>query len=329
VTRRLAVLAHFDALGELARHVRRQLDMLARSFDHVVVATTSRLTEQAREEISSRAELIERSNIGQDFGSWHQVLEQRGLARDFDELLLTNDSYVSVVDDLEPIIQTMAKRPVEVWGLTKTWRHGEHIQSYFLYFTTPALRSQAFDRFWSDFRPAPDRTAAIMTQEVGLSAAMRSAGFRLGSYFEPTLPERRLANRRGVHWLWRRRRAFPERFHGFGDHFRIRRAFDPYESNNLNWATDFADFVFDRARYPIVKFDTLRYDPHWLGAGRLLRDCELIFPEAFEGVREYMARTAAAYPGRPFENKQPVTLNPLQRRLVGYRRQGNGRGRSL
>jgi len=154
---------------------------------------------------------------------------------------------------------------------------------------------------------------------VGLSSAMRSAGFRLGSYFEPTDAERRLANLRGVHWLIRRRRAFPARFHGFGDHFHMRRAFDPAEADNLNWATDFADFVFDDQRYPVVKFDTLRYDPHWLGSDRLLAACERAFPEHFDGVRDYMNRTAHAYPGRPYENDGPAKLDPLTRRVVGYR----------
>jgi hypothetical protein len=322
MTRRLAVLAHFNALGGVAPHVLRQLDMLARSFDTVVVSSTSGFSAEARAAVGARAEIVERSNLGQDFGSWHEVLEAHDLAREYDEVLITNDSYVSAIDDLEPVIAQMTERPVEAWGLTKTWRHAEHIQSYFVFFTRPVLRSQAFERFWSDFRPARDRTAAIMQQEIGLSRALRSAGFRLGSYFEPTVDERRLANRRGVHWLIQRRRAFPARFHGFADHFRIRHALDPMESNNLNWATDFADFVFDRARYPVVKFDTLRYDPHWLGSERLLAACERYFPTQFAGVRDYMTATSSAYRGRPFENGGPVTLGPVLRRAIGYRPQG-------
>lgn len=320
--KRLAVMAHFDARGELAGHVSRQLDMLARSFDSVVVASTAQLTDEARDAIRTRAHLIERTNLGQDFGSWHEALETATGGLAYEELLLTNDSYVSVIDNLDPVISAMAQRPVEVWGLTKTWRHAEHIQSYFLYFSSPALKSRAFDSFWSSFQPAPDRRSAIALQEIGISTAMRRAGFRLGSYFEPTIRERRLANRRGVHWLIRRRRAFPAAFPGFDDHFRIRQATDPFESNMLNWATDFADFVFDDRRYPVVKFDTLRYDPHWLGAERLLDLCEREFPSAFAGVRDYMKATAFAYPGRPLENTAPVELDPITRRAVGYRAQG-------
>ncbi len=157
-----------------------------------------------------------------------------------------------------------------------------------------------------------------MNQEVGLSSAMLSAGFRLGSYFEPTDAERRLANLRGVHWLLRRRRAFPARFHGFGDHFHVRRAFDPAEADNLNWATDFADFVFDAARYPVVKFDTLRYDSHWLDTAQLLALCEDAFPIAFDGVREYLRDTDPLYPDRPTDNRPPARLSRWTAHRVGY-----------
>lgn len=321
MTRRLAIVAHFDARGELAPHVSRQLDMLARSFDRVIVASTSRLTDSARSGITQRADLIERSNLGQDFGSWHQALETTALAAHYDELLLTNDSYVSVIDDLEPVIMRMASRPVEIWGMTKSWRHHEHIQSYFLHFTSPALRSQAFHRFWSDFQPAPDRQTAIMTQELGISRSMVASGFRLGAYFEPTTADRLLANRRGIHWLIRKRRAYPAHFHDYNDFFQIRNMRDPAESNHLNWATAFADFALDRARYPLVKFDTLRYDPYWLDSAKLLRLCESDLPAAFSGVREYLGQTGHVYPGRPFENNGAAHLDPITARAVGYRRQ--------
>lgn len=319
MTRRLAVVAHFDVRGDVAPHVIRQLRMISNSFDHVIVASTSALSQAARETLAAHAQLIERPNVGQDFASWHEALELSDFGSNFDEVLLTNDSYVSVIEDLEPVLSTMRDRPVEAWGLTKTWRHGEHIQSYFVHATRPVVTSNTWRDFWENFQPAANRTAAIMSQEIGLSARLRRAGFRLGSYFEPTTSERRLANRRGVHWLIRRRRAFPEHFPGFGDHFRVRHWRDPEEANNLNWATDFADFVFDDARLPVVKFDTLRYDPHWLDSERLLAECEKRYPSAFEGVRQYITATAHAYAGRPYENSESARLNTLQRWLYGYR----------
>lgn len=325
--RRVAIVAHFDARGGAAPHVLRQLDMLGRSFDRVIVATTSTLTSDARDLISARAELIERANFGQDFASWRDGLEACGFGEDADELLLTNDSYVSVIDDLEPVISSMSALPVEAWGLTKTHRGTEHIQSYFLYFTRPVLRSRAFRVFWEDFRPAETRMEAIVKQEMGISQTLKSAGFRLGAYFDPTDRERLLGNLRSAQWLFTRRRAFPSRFHNYADYFDIRKFRDPKQADYINWAIDFADFVFDKKRYPVVKFDTLRFDPHWLGSIKLLDDCERHFPEAFAGVRDYIRETSTFYPGRPFENGTPVRLSRWQTALYGYRVQGRSNDR--
>lgn len=316
--RRLAIVAHYDARGEVASHVLRQVTDLARSFDRVIVATTSSLVPAARDALAAHAEVLERANIGQDFGSWHDGLLQSDFAADFDELLLTNDSYVQVAS-VGDVLAEMATRPVEMWGITKTMRRGEHIQSYFLYFTEPALRSRAFDAFWSGFRPAADRKQAIALQEIGISTRMREAGFQLGSYFEPNHAEQVRAARRGAHWLRRRRHAFPAKFLDMADSdFDYSRRRDPAESRHLNPASVYADSVFDHERYPIVKFDTLRYDPYWLGSDALLTWCEERYPDAFEGVRAYIERTAAFYPSRPYENRGPARLSPLQTQRVGY-----------
>ena len=58
------------------------------SFDRVIVATTSSLAPSARDALGEYAEVLERANVGQDFGSWHDGLLRSDFAADFDELLL-------------------------------------------------------------------------------------------------------------------------------------------------------------------------------------------------------------------------------------------------
>jgi hypothetical protein len=316
--RRLAVLAHYHPLGGVADHVVRQVSDLSASFDRVIVATTSALTDDGRAALAPYADVIERANVGQDFGSWFDGLMAADFAEPYDELLLTNDSYVQV-DSIGAMIDRMTDAPVEVWGATKTWRRGEHIQSYFLYFTNPALRSRAFRSFWDSFRPATDRRQAIELHELGISRTMRTAGFRLGGYLVPNPAEKRRATRRGVHWLKRRRHAFPAKFTDLADSdFDVDRRRDPEESRHLNPASVYADSVFDDRRYPLVKFDTLRYDPYWLGSDILLDDCEKRFPDAFADVRRYIDSTARFYPRRPYENGGPAQLTSIQRQRIGY-----------
>ncbi|GAA1985054.1 hypothetical protein GCM10009777_18780 [Microbacterium pumilum] len=319
VPRRLAIIAHYDPRGKAAPHFLRLLDQIGGSFSDVVVASTAALDDEAIAAIEARATLVRRPNVGHDFGSWRDVLEAHGFGADFDEVLLTNDSYVGYLRPLDQMIREMHKQPVEVWGMTKSHRHGEHIQSYFLYFTAAALHSQTFERFWAELRPAHSRDQAIVDQEIGVSRALLQSGFRLGSYFTPTTLERRLATVRGVHWLRHRQRTFPTRFDNFEDSFfRARKFMDPAMADNLNWSAAFADAVFDRARLPVVKFDTLRYDPYFLDAGHFLNELERAFPAAFSGVRQFLEETKPYYGRRRFENYGDTKLMLPTRALVGY-----------
>jgi rhamnosyltransferase len=81
-----------------------------------------------------------------------------------------------------------------------------------------------------------------------------------------------------------------------------------------------ADRALGGARLPLVKIDTLRYDPYRLGSDRLLAACERQYPEQFAGVRQYLERTAVLYPPRPGESAGPTSPPPPLRRLIGYAR---------
>ncbi|MCR2818077.1 hypothetical protein NQ166_04425 [Microbacterium sp. zg.Y1090] len=316
---RLAIVAHWDPRGAAAPHFLQLLDQLSSTFDDVVVASTSVLTDDASQAIRQRASLVTRPNIGQDFGSWHQVLADNGFAQDYDELLLTNDTYVGLLRPLDAMIEEMSTKPADVWGITGSARHGRHIQSYFLYFTRPALHSQAFERFWRGWRPAPTRMATIMAHEIGLSRAFREAGFALGTYFTPTDGERMRAIRRGTRMLRLRHVRWPAVFPTASDaHFDPRRKNDLTQADALNAAIVYADSVFASERMPLVKFDTLRYDSHWLDTEKLLSLCEDAYPGAFAGVREYLRETDPLYPDRPTDNRPPARLSRWTAHRVGY-----------
>jgi len=310
--KRLAIVAHWDPRGKAASHFLSQLDQLNRSFDRVIVASPSPLDADAEESIRRRADLIRRENFGHDFGSWYDGLATVNWGEEFDEILLTNDSYVGFFRPLEQILNEMAARPFDVWGITKTWRHAEHIQSYFLYFTAPVVRSRAFRNFWMDFKPAANRSSAIKDHEVGISTAMIRAGFRLGAFLEPTRSERLTANRRGAHWLTRRMVDFPGVF-TTKESFKIDALDDPDNANMLNWSTAFADLTLDDARLPVLKFDTIRYDPYWLDSNSLLVAVESRYPEHMSTVREFLSETDPYYGPRANENYGSAELSPIER----------------
>ncbi|CAN5138743.1 hypothetical protein BH09ACT10_BH09ACT10_02130 [soil metagenome] len=316
---RLTVVAHFDPQGMLAPHVARQLAELAASSDKLVVTTTSALTDDARAQVLSLAELHERPNYGQDFYGWKEAIDRHFDADTYDELVLTNDTYVGPVRPFESITAEAAKTDFDVWGITDSLRREHHIQSYLLFFTPPALKSETFRVFWRDLKPAKDRNTAIATQEIGLSKALRNGGFKIGGIFTPTPKEVTVGQLRMRHWHKMRIDLWPEFFQAPPTKAGAGPNTGP-ETEPENKVTCYADAVLDHGRMPLVKFDVLRYDPYWLGSDALLTACEEAFPTHFEGVRDYLARTKPFYRRRVYENYGSHDLSFWARRRIGYAR---------
>jgi hypothetical protein len=308
--RRLAVVAHYDPAGLAAPHVLRLLEQLGDFVDDVVVVTTSALTPEACVALESRSEIRHRENVGQDFAGWQQVLAERLKPGRYDEVLLTNDTYVGLLRPLGHIFAAMRDQQVEFWGTHESWRVARHLQSFFLVFREPVLRSRAFGEFWRRMRPAVTRYEAIHRQEVGVSQHLLAAGFELGGYFKPTEREIAVGAERELWWK-AQLLALDERQGQLG--WRTIRTGEP-----VNPAIAYADSALDDGRMPLVKLDTLRYDPYFLGSDHLLTLCEQRFPEQFDGVRAYLERTRFAYPARNGENNGSAQLGPEQQRTIGY-----------
>jgi rhamnosyltransferase len=304
-------MAQFDPRGTLGPHVRRQVEALAAAVDDLVVVSTSELTDEARRFLSERSRLVERDNTGYDFLSYKTGLDGCDLEQ-YDEVTVTNDSYVPVLDPAR-VYDAMAGRQADFWGLTETDRVNHHVQSFFITFRRAAMESERFRAFWSGMEVLDERAKVIRRYEVGLSRKLYRDGLRSAAYFTETDDDRRMARRR-VRWWALRRTGLP---HRPADVALLRkRAREPW-----NPSAGLADRALDGGRLPYVKLDTLRYDPYGLGADRLLDLCEQTHPEAFEGVRGFLADTERFYPPRPREALLPVpaVARPL-RRFVEYGR---------
>lgn len=297
---RLAVMAHFDVEGVIRPHVRGQVEALLASVDRLVVCTTATLRPEAKAWLKERAELVERANYGYDFFSYKVGLDSAGDLSEYDEVIVCNDSYVFVEDSYDRLFAEMAQRPVDFWGLTSTERLAPHVQSFFVAFRPWVVASHAFTQFWESLEPISKRRQVIRRYEVGMSRVLHDAGFVSGAYFEPTEADSVMGRRR-VRWWAAHRTHVP---HSRNELRAVRElAREPW-----NPAVAMADRVFDDARLPYVKIDTLRYDPYNLDAPRLLQLCEQRFPERFAGVREFLDETAPWYPMRRNERLHPTPL---------------------
>ncbi|WP_019144773.1 rhamnan synthesis F family protein [Aeromicrobium massiliense] len=287
----------------------RLLKQMSEVCDEVVLVTTSPLQADARIQVTPFADVVERENVGQDFLGWKTVLDAR-LSHGFDEVVLTNDTYVGMLRDPGHMFAEMDGRPVEYWGVTLSDQITRHLQSFFLVMRAPVLQSRAFTEFWRRMRPAATRVEAIYNQEVGLSGALDAAGFVGEPYFRPTAAEEDLAWRRDA-WYKRKRRQRDVALGRTGQSI-------PPIGTPFNPAVAYADAALADGRLPLVKFDTLRYDPYFLGTDHLLTLCEQRFPEMFDGIREFLARTDPAYPLRNLDNRGGAVLSAEEQATIGY-----------
>lgn len=311
--RTLVVMAHYDAQGLVAPHALRNMDALGRIADRLLVVSTAKLDEpDVVKEIESRAELVRRANFGYDFYSYKTGLDLVDNLASYDLVIICNDSYVGPLKPYQEIIDRMRDQPVDFWGMTQTDRRAPHVQSFFVAFRSWVVRSQAFTGFWRAMMPISDRSQVITRYEVGMSGALMAGGFRAGSYYQESPADRRLARARHIWWAYNRLRAMPPK--------KRAKVLTVLPREPWNPMSALADRALGDAALPLVKIDTLRYDPYGLGSDVLLEACERQYPQAFEGVRAYLDRTADLYPVRVGEMAGPRVPPPGLRKLIGYAR---------
>lgn len=304
-------MAHYDPHGQVAPHVLRQLDAWHGVADRLLLVSAADITDpDVAASVTSRAELVRRDNEGYDFYSYKLGLASVDDLASYDLVVICNDSYIGPLVPWSTVIDTMQQRPVDAWGLTETMRRRRHVQSYFYAFRPWVVASRGFQRFWGDMQVVSDRTKVIRVYELGLSRAILDAGFGIGSYYTENEHDKRVARARQIWWAVHRAPLRPK---GKRLSSLPRFAREPW-----NPMSALADVALDGGRLPVVKIDTLRYDPYRLGSGVLLDECERRYPSEFAGVREFLQRTGTAYPGREGELVGAAHLRFPARQLLGY-----------
>jgi lipopolysaccharide biosynthesis protein len=180
--KRLAVYAHYDADCEVKRYTTFYLEKLAEICDRVDFVSTAGLGEAELDKARAHcAHAINRPNVGFDFGMWKHALSEVDLA-DWDEVVVTNSSVFGPLSPLRRMFDDMTATPWDFWGATDNYEIGWHLQSYFLVFRRPVLRSDAFASFWDTVLPYKSKDQVIRSYELGLSTFLLEAGFRGAAY---------------------------------------------------------------------------------------------------------------------------------------------------
>ena len=177
----VALFTHFDRGGQLADHVAAYVQALHRGgFSVVFVSNAGRRLQNDLAGLKPYCQaIIVRNNVGYDFGAIRQMLAMLDLPRqETERLLVVNDS---VYGPLVPISNILARANLDtadIWGLTESWQHRYHLQSYFLLVGRPVMLSKAWQDFWDGVRQVSSKRWVIHRYEIGLTQALLKAGYR-------------------------------------------------------------------------------------------------------------------------------------------------------
>ena len=136
-----------------------------------------------------------RNNVGFDAGAYKEMLnEVIGWDRilQYDELILTNDTYFAPIYPFDDMFRTMQKTDCDYWGMTrhpKGFLDGygifeEHIQSYFLCFKRDVVHNEKFKLFWTEFKLGDDKNSTIAGFELGINSCLTRMGYIGKAYMD-------------------------------------------------------------------------------------------------------------------------------------------------
>lgn len=182
--KRLCLFAHFDRDNIVDEYVLFYLQDLRKVAEKIVFISTSRLNSETISALKNICDsVIIRKNVGYDFASWQAALKSETL-KDFDELILCNDSVYGPLFPLGKIFSEMKERECDFWGITSNYDIAYHLQSYFIVFRKTVFSSGIFKKFWEGTAIPVSKDKVIKHCEVGLSQTLLNAGFKASTYVQ-------------------------------------------------------------------------------------------------------------------------------------------------
>lgn len=180
---RHAVYVHYDRWGVVHDFVFQALrELVANGYSVTFVSNSPKLDEaQIKSLLPLVREVVHRRNAGYDFGAYRDGIARLPDRGRIERLIIMNDSVYGPIFPLSQALEAAEAMDVDAFGITDTWEHGYHLQSYFVLFFPKALLSRAFNRFWSRFPTVGDKGWLIRNGEIRLSAVLAREKLRLGA----------------------------------------------------------------------------------------------------------------------------------------------------
>lgn len=169
--------AHYMRSGRVTPMIHRQLATYAElGFEIVFVTMSKRLDPGDVAQLRSRCALVvQRRSFGRDFGAWADLWpEVRRRFPDSSEILLANDSVLGPIAPLDSLFERL-RRQDGVIGLTESFEHVPHLQSYFMLLRGGAAIA-AFDAFFGSLVLSANKRRMVQRGELGVARYLSARG---------------------------------------------------------------------------------------------------------------------------------------------------------
>jgi hypothetical protein len=146
---------------------------------NLVIVSNQQLEPPFAEELRQNCRLlVERKNIGRDFGGYKDGISVVcNRFPNVDRLVIANDSVIYLNAGLAKLISDLDGDDNFI-GVSEVFDHHYHVAAFLMSFGAGVIRSAAFRRFWRRYRPIGTRRWAIFRGEGALTAALLRAGFQ-------------------------------------------------------------------------------------------------------------------------------------------------------
>lgn len=153
--KRLCIFCFYDSKGIVDKSVEYLLGELALNSDRLVIVVNGNIEDESKKTLETYSkDVFVRENVGYDAGAYkfaifkYLKIEE---IRQYEELILCNDTFIGPFVPLKDIFDTMAKRECDWWGINGVdWKFLPDIQSYFWVFNKSIIQEDKFFKYWQD-----------------------------------------------------------------------------------------------------------------------------------------------------------------------------------
>ena len=182
----------FESEARLQEYKLRFLQALAPLVDDVIVVVNGQLHDDDINTLGVYGKVLTRDNEGYDTAAFREGIFAFGKdkLKDYDQLLLVNDTNIGPMRDLSQVFQEMADKQLDFWGIsfgeeqedvTKENPYGyipKHLQSYFLVIEKLMLNDDDFYEYWTHLTDTDSRDKAIGRHETRFTKHFADLGYR-------------------------------------------------------------------------------------------------------------------------------------------------------